>query len=252
MTAAIPASRNRSPLSLAALRPVSVSVGASQQPWKRPSTLKVLVPWRRIQTLVAVSAVDSMQLLLRGIPQHLPVEHGRILAVQGKQALVGAAFHNPALGNEEHQVRVLSSIQIVRDQQGCPLVTEPFEGRRHLLLVLPVEARGWLVENDDWGFADRCTSDGNPLPLPTRERGPPLSQDSVVLLRHPHDEAMGIGDLCGVDNVVHAGADGAERDVVAHAGGKREAILQYDTDLGAQRLDGVVANIGAINQDSAL
>src|SRR5450631_808704 len=250
MTASIPARPNRSPLSRASSRPCCVSSGSSLHPWQRPSRLKVLVPWRMSHT--TVSGIECIDLLLMRVPNRLAVEQGGILTVQSHEGFVGPAFPDPPFANKEDQIRTPGGLQVVGDEQCRVPGSEPIQCRSHFPFVLPVQTGGGLIENGDGRLANGSAGNGDSLPLSARQGGPLLAHDGVVLPRHLLDEVMRIRHARRQDDFVRARGRGPECNVVVHADGEQRAILHHDADLGAKRLQGVVADIPPVNQDPSV
>src|SRR5271157_736623 len=250
MIASIPTRPNRSPLSRASSRPCCVSSGSSLHPWQRPSRLKVLVPWRMSHT--TVSGVDCTDLLLMRVPHRLAVEHGCILAVPSHEAFVGPAYPDPPFAKKEYKLRTPGGLQVVGDEQCRVPNTEPIQGRSHFPFVLPVQPGGGLIENRDGCFANGGPGNGDSLPLSARQGGPVLAHDGVVLPGHLLDEVVRIRHARRKHDFVRARGRGPECNVVVHADGEQRAVLHHDADLGAKRLQGVVADIPPVNQDPSV
>ena len=64
-----------------------------------------------------------------------------------------------------------------------------------------------------------------PLALPAGELGSALAEDSLVALRQPGDEIMGVGGLCGFDDFVHFGIEPAVKDVCGDGAREKEWLL---------------------------
>ena len=85
------------------------------------------------------------------------------------------------------------------------------------------------------------------LPLPTRQREPALADHGVVPVGKRHDEVVGLGRARGGLDVGVGRIRLPVRDVVAHALGEQEAVLEHDADLRSQRLERHVAHVDAVD-----
>ena len=76
---------------------------------------------------------------------------------------------NDASGFHEHQpVAAPDRTESVRDDDGCTLASNSFDGLDDLLLRLPVERLGRFVENEDLRLEVECPGDADALPLAAR------------------------------------------------------------------------------------
>jgi len=73
----------------------------------------------------------------------LAVNRGGVLTVQSHQALVCAAFHDPAFGKKHDKISVLRRLKIVSDEQGGGLVAEAIEGGRDFPFVSSGPSQWW-------------------------------------------------------------------------------------------------------------
>ena len=90
------------------------------------------------------------------------------------------------------------------------------------------------------------------LALPTRQREATLADHGVVAVRQFDDELVRFGRSGrGLD--LDVGDVGPSvGDVGPHRVGEQEALLEHDADLPAQRVEGDVAHVDAVDRHSAL
>src|SRR5258708_34562273 len=103
------------------------------------------------------------------------------------------------------------------------------------MLVVLIQAGHRLIENQDRRFANGGASDGQPLPLTLRKGGATFPDDGVVALRQGGDELVRVGESGRGFDFRLRGAGCAVCDIVPHAGGKQNVVLQNDADRGAER-----------------
>ena len=84
-----------------------------------------------------------------------------------------------------------------------------------MALGFGIERGGRLVEQDDRRVLDQRPRDGDALALAAGELQAVLADLRVVAGREAHDEIVRMGGLGGGDDLRFAGAELAERDVVA-------------------------------------
>ena len=121
-----------------------------------------------------------------------------------------------------------------------------------LFLDARVDRRGGVVEDQDMRVGEEGACQCDALALPTREREAPLADHGVVPVGKGEDELVGLGRLGGGDDVVEGRIGNAEGDVVPDRVGEQEALLEDDTDLPAERVEGDVAHVGAVDADTAV
>jgi hypothetical protein len=62
---------------------------------------------------------------------------------------------------------------------------------------------------------------------------------------------VGVGELCRGGDVLRASVRPAVGDVLAHGAMEQHRVLQHEADVRAQRIELVVAQIAAVDQDAA-
>ena len=125
------------------------------------------------------------------------------------------------------------------------------ESGLHLGLRLEVEVRRGLVEDEHPGAGQERPGQRDELALPRRQRHAALVHQRVDALGEPLDE---LGQADAVDrlhDLVVGGARPGEGDVVAHGAHEEERLLGDDAELPAQRVDGDVAQVVAVDRDLA-
>jgi hypothetical protein len=165
---------------------------------------------------------------------------------------VSPARHDPAVVDNDNQVRVTHGGEPVGDDNAGPALHRRVECTLHRHFGLGVEMGGGLVQDHDrWCFEEQA-SNGQSLPLTTGQSIAPLADDGVQTVRQPGDQ---IADLRRFDSFQHlllgevrtcvgeVGPDG----VVEHVG-----VLGDIADRTAQRCQLEVANVGSSHAHRAV
>src|SRR6266478_8543133 len=170
-------------------------------------------------------------------------------AAGGQQFVVGALLRDTAILQDDDLVGIADGAQAVSNgDHGAPL-HEAFECLHQQPLRLGIERRSGLVEDEDGRVADDRARDADALPLAAGERLASFAQQSVVTLGHPDDEPVRIRELRGLDNLFLAAVGPPVSDVLPHRGAKQDRVLQHESDLRAQALELVVANVYSVDED---
>ena len=175
----------------------------------------------------------------------------RISAAASQELGVTALFDDPTAIDHDDAVGEAHGRQAVGDDEGGAPGGRALERFHHDALGVGVETGGRLVEDENGGVPQHGARDGKALLLPARERGPSLRHLSVIALGEPPDELIRHGDVGRGDDLLLAGSRTAKGDVLPQGPAEDEGVLQDQADLLAQRLQGVVPNVLAINQDRA-
>src|ERR1700682_5953409 len=166
-----------------------------------------------------------------------------------EQFVVGALLRDAAIFQDDDLVGIADGAQAVSNgADGAPL-HEAFECLHHQPLRLGIERRGGLVEDEDGRVADDRARDADALPLATGERLASFAQQGVVTLGHPDDEPVRVRELRGLENLFIAGVGPPVGDVLPQRGAKQDRVLQHESDLRAQALEHVVADVYSVDQD---
>src|SRR5215207_5824791 len=152
---------------------------------------------------------------------------------------MASVFDDPAVLQNQDEVRASHSVEVVGNDQGRLPGHEAIQGFLDLRLALDVEARHRLIQDQDGGTADDGPRDSDPLSLASGEGVAPLSYDGLVPIFEVHDEVVGVGCFGGLDNVLLDG--GAEED----------RVLEDDPDLLAQGLELEVLDVSPVDPDGA-
>ena len=106
--------------------------------------------------------------------------------------------------------------QPVRNGQSGPVLTRPLKSSLNLLLCLAVEIACRLIENQYRGIAHQGSRDPEPLALATRKPRSLIAHESLIAALHAQDECVRTRITSGPLNLVSAGAQIAEGDVLLH------------------------------------
>src|SRR5436190_3423440 len=138
---------------------------------------------------------------------------------------------------------------MVRDDHRRFTFHQAFQGADDGLLGGRIETRRGLVENEDWRIANNRSRDRDALALAAGKRRPALTNHGGVAPRQAHDELVRVRQPRRADGVLWLSVWFAVGDILPNRSTEENRILQNEADLVAQRLQGVIANVGAVNLD---
>ena len=121
----------------------------------------------------------------------------------------------------------------------------------HVALGFRIERRGRFVEQDDGRVLDQRARDGDALALAAGKLQAVLADRGVVADRKAFDEIVRVGGLCRGDDFLFAGAELAERDVVADRAAEQVHDLAHIGDVLAQRAARDRGDVLAVDQDAS-
>ena len=150
-----------------------------------------------------------------------------------------------------HHVGQFQGAQALRDDEGGAARQQPAQGIVNQLLGVRIDAGGGVVEDQDARIHQNGPRNGDPLPLAAGQSYAALAHHGVVALVQAHHVVVDAGRLRRRVHVGVGGVRGAERNVVPNAGGKQHRILHHDPDLRAQRCDGHLAHVDAVDAHAA-
>ena len=121
----------------------------------------------------------------------------------------------------------------------------------HQRLALGIERRGGFVENENGRVLEDGAGNGHALALAAGEAEAFLADDGVVALRHAQNEIVRQGIARGL---LHQGVLDVRLtvgDVVVHGVVEEDGLLRDLRHLAAQRGQGEIAQIVAVNENAA-
>ena len=122
----------------------------------------------------------------------LGLDEKTIGAVALDQFVVAAAFHDPAVVENEDAVGMADGGETVGDDQAGAAVHEPFERFVDEALALGIEGGGGLVEQENARIGEDGAGDGDALALAAGELGAARADEGFVTLRQGGDEVVGV------------------------------------------------------------
>src|SRR6266540_3769755 len=153
---------------------------------------------------------------------------------------------------DEDQVRATDGGQAMGDQERRATDHQLVERVEDDALGAGVDRRGRLVHDEDRGVLDESAGDRDPLALSPGQLGSPLSDRGLVAVRQLGDEVVRVRGLCRRDDLIHLSADPSVLDVRGNAAGEQQRLLQNDADLIAQRLEGELPDVVAVDKNPTL
>ena len=185
-----------------------------------------------------------------GLAAELALVEAAVQAALGQQLRVRADLDDAALVHHDDAIGVQDGGQPVRDDHAGAAAHELPQRILDQVLALAVERAGGFVQDQDARVAQERARDGDALALPAGELGAALAEQRVVALGQLHDELLGVRGACYPAQRFVAGVGPAVQDVVAHAAREQHGVLGDDADLAAQRPQGHVAQIVAVDRDA--
>ena len=165
---------------------------------------------------------------------------------------MGSRGHDAAMVHDDDHVTAKDGREPVGDGDHGAASGELLQSVLDHLLRLGVEGRGRLVEQEDRSGLEQGAGDGETLLLAAGEEASLVPDHGLVAVGLGHDEIVGVGEACRLLDFGLRGVETAEADVLVDRVVEEKALLRHDADLLAQREKGQVAQVSAVDQDSAL
>src|SRR5579863_10530187 len=172
-----------------------------------------------------------------------------VSAVQRQKLLVGAFFDYAAVVQDDYAVGKPRGRKAVRNNERGASVGGAAEGFHHSLFCRGVQAAGRLIQYENGCITQDRPGDLNSLLLPTRQCFAPLGDNTVVSVRHPFYELVGISQPRRSANLPVAGAGLAKRNVFTNGAAEKQRVLQDQADLFPQRKQRVVPDVSAVDRN---
>ena len=180
-----------------------------------------------------------------GEQRAVPLRGGHELLVRAVLHRAAALHHDDAVGETERGATV-------RDEDRGAVLHDLAQGGVDLFLGPRVDRRRRVVEHEDARVGEHRARDGDALALAARQREPAFAHERVVAVGERVDERRSPGDRRRTAHVVVGGVGPAVRDVVAHAVGEEERVLEHHSDLAPQGIERDVAHVDAVDLDRPL
>lgn len=139
----------------------------------------------------------------------------------------------------------------VGDQERGPPGHDGAQRLVDLVLDAGVDGGGGVVEEEQPGVGEDGPGEGDALALAAGEGEPVFADGRVVAVGQVGDEPVGLGGAGGGLDLLVGGVGPPVGDVGPDRVGEEEAVLRYEADGGAQRLQGQVAHVVAADADGA-
>ncbi len=139
----------------------------------------------------------------------------------------------------------------VRDEDRRTALHQAAQAVHQLRLALGVEARRGLVEHEDRRIAQQRARDADALALAAGEAGALRPELGVIALRQLADELVRRRRARGPLDLLVARLDPVG-DVLAHAAGEQDGVLEHDRHLLAHPGQRAVAHVAAVDRRRAL
>src|ERR671911_751006 len=206
---------------------------------------------RAVRTVTSSVSSKSVMVVDRALLRSVQAIEVSVAAVRLQEVTVRTALGDTPVFQHEDLGCVADGKEVVRDNDGGASFHQALQ-RDHDILARPrVEPRGRLVEEEDPGVPDHGARYGHALPLPVGEEPSLLSDDRVVPVRQRLYEPVGVGGLGSGDDFLLARLGLPVGDVLAHGPVEDEGLLQQHRDVLAQRAEGQLAKVVAVEPDGA-
>ena len=163
----------------------------------------------------------------------------------GQEGVVGAGGGDATLLHDQDLIGIADGGEAVGDDEGGASVDEVLEGELDEMLGFGIDRGGGIIQDEDAGIHEQDAGDGDALFLTAGEGDAALADQGVVALGALEDEFVRLGSFGGQDDLVIGGAGGAEGDIFADGIGEEGRFLEDDADLGAEGMEGGVADIAS-------
>jgi len=148
---------------------------------------------------------------------------------------------------------VLNRRQSVRNDNSRDIsLGEPSQSLLDLFLILPVQGRSGLVQDEKLRVFAEGSSDSDPLFLPTGQLSPAWADIGLYPFFHLLHEVPGIGLLERVDDLPLSQPRIRQFYIILNSHSKKNGLLSDIPDLSSQVLDIDLSNIFAIDCDAAI
>ena len=174
-----------------------------------------------------------------------------VYATERKQRTMRTFFGDNPVFEDNDLVRLAYGAQAMGDHDDRSAFHQLSQGVNHQVLRFGVECSRRLVQDHDWAIANDGARDANTLALASRKRVSAFAYDGVVTVRHATDEFVGVGYFRGGNDLFVGGAGAPVSDIFANCTTEQNRLLQYEADLGPQRVKLEGCDIAAIDQNAS-
>ena len=174
-----------------------------------------------------------------------------VYATERKQLTMRTFFGDNPVFEDNDLVRLAYGAQAMCDHDDRSAFHQLSQGVNHEVLRFGVECRRRLVQDHDRAIANDGARDANTLALTARKRVSAFAYDSVVTMRHAADEFVGVGYFRGGNDLFVGCAGAPVSDVFANCPAEQNRLLQYEADLGSQRVKLEGCDVDAIDQNAS-
>lgn len=142
-------------------------------------------------------------------------DHVMIQPICRHERLMIATFRNSAIINDQNLVRLLNSVEPMRDDQKR-LSSDKFRDCcLNMALVIRVNTCCRLIQDYDGSVFQDAAGNRDPLLFTAGQAGSSLTDHSVETLRQGHDEIVAASFLRRLLDFLPSGVHSSDRDVVA-------------------------------------
>src|SRR5450631_4475530 len=183
--------------------------------------------------------------------QQLLVIQVAVVAVQGQQFVVGAEFDDASGVQHGDAVGIADGGDAVRNEDGGAAAHDVAQVIEDLVFGVGVDAGERVVEDQNLGIANQGAGNRRALLLSAGERDAAFSHHRIVAFGKTLDVDCNVGRVGRVVNLLVGGGVDSQGDVLADAVAEQESFLGHESNVLAQRCDGIISNRTAIDQNGS-
>ena len=173
-------------------------------------------------------------------------------AILSEELGVGAALGDMAAIEDEDLVSFEDSAEAVGDDDAGAVREDVLERFLDELFGLAVETAGGFIEDEDARVAQDDAGEGDALFFATAKAVAAFADDGVVAIGEAGDEVVDVGGTGGLLDLLLGRIGTGEADVDGDGIVEEEGLLGDHADVGGEGSEGEIAQINAIEADTAL
>ena len=140
---------------------------------------------------------------------------------------MGPFLNDLSVLHDANLVGVYDSRQAVGDDNRRAVFHQAVEGLLDHPFILCVEGRCRFIEDEDGRILENRARDAYALALSPREAASAVADLGLVAILCRHDEIVGVGDLCGGDDLFQCRVRGSEGYIVEESVVEEYGLLVY-------------------------
>src|SRR5580693_2334668 len=164
---------------------------------------------------------------------------------------MSSLFRDHPTAEDNDRVGIANGAETVGDGDDGPSLHEALQCFDHESLGFRVESSSGLVEDENRRVANDGAGNSDALTLAPGKSKPSLADHRVVTVRHSGNEFVRVREFRRFLDFLLSGAGPAISNVVAYRSPEQHSVLQHETNLVAERMELVLANVNTVNTHAA-